>query len=279
MIYEQTTLNCGGRLIDLSTPIIMGIINATPDSFYEGSRFELHQIDKVASQMLAEGATILDVGGASTRPGASSISIEEEISRVIPVIEKIKDNHPDAIISIDTTFSKVAAAALDAGASMINDISAWSFDPGLLDVVTERNVPYVLTHMQGKPADMQTAPTYDDVLVEVIDFLISRLGVLSEREVHDVIVDPGFGFGKSDKDNFTLLKNLGAFRIMEKPILMGLSRKSSIQRVLNIAPYETLNGTTALHMIALQQGARILRVHDVKPAAQCIELHLRLQSK
>jgi len=234
-------------------------------------------VGQVASQMMTDGAVILDVGGASSRPGAETISIEEELRRVIPAIEKIMETCPNAIVSIDTTSSKVAEAALDKGATMVNDISAWTLDPALFDLVTERNVPYVLTHMQGHPANMQKAPTYEDVVVEVLDFLIAKLGALSEKGMHDVIVDPGFGFGKSVEDNFTLLNNLGVLKIMDRPILIGLSRKSSIQLVLDVTAEESLNGTTALHMIALQQGAKILRVHDVKPAIECIKLQLQLE--
>jgi len=276
MIWEPTTLNCGGRLIDLATPIVMGIINATPDSFHKASRYRPEEIQTLAKQMIDDGAKILDVGGMSSRPGAETVPIRVELERVIPIIKEIREVNAEIAISIDTIHAKVAEAALAAGADMVNDISAWSFDPELFELVAERNVPYVLMHMQGNPSTMQQDPIYEEVVVEILDFLINKLAALTDRGMHDVIVDPGFGFGKRMKDNFDLIAKLAVFKILDKPIMIGLSRKTTIQRTLNVSAENSLNGTTALHMIALQQGAKILRVHDVKPAMECILLHQAL---
>lgn len=278
MLWPQTTLNCRGILLDLLDPVVMGIVNATPDSFYASSRVNfvrdtMHKVEK----MIDEGVAIIDVGGMSTRPGAKEISPEEELDRLKPLIPAIRSAFPRQIISIDTIWGSVAQWALDAGVHMINDISAWSIDPKLLEVVTLNKVPYILMHMKGTPATMQEHASYDDVVVEVLDFLIVKLGILAARGVHDVIVDPGFGFAKGARHNFELLQNLHAFRILDKPILAGLSRKSTIQKTLGVTADEALNGTTALNMVALQQGAKILRVHDVAEAMQCIRLHKELR--
>ncbi|MCB0668148.1 MAG: dihydropteroate synthase [Saprospiraceae bacterium] len=278
MLWPQTTLNCRGILLDLLDPVVMGIVNATPDSFYASSRVNfvrdtMHKVEK----MIDEGVAIIDVGGMSTRPGAKEISPEEELDRLKPLIPAIRSAFPQQIISIDTIWGSVAQWALDAGVHMINDISAWSIDPELLEVVTLNKVPYILMHMKGTPATMQEQATYDDVVVEVLDFLIAKLGILAARGVYDVIVDPGFGFAKSARHNFELLQNLHAFQILDKPILAGLSRKSTIQKTLGVSADEALNGTTALNMVALQQGAKILRVHDVAEAMQCIRLHKELR--
>ena len=278
MLWPQTTLNCRGILLDLLDPVVMGIVNATPDSFYASSRVNfvrdtMHKVEK----MIDEGVAIIDVGGMSTRPGAKEISPEEELDRLKPLIPAIRSAFPQQIISIDTIWGSVAQWALDAGVHMINDISAWSIDPELLEVVTLNKVPYILMHMKGTPATMQEQATYDDVVVEVLDFLIVKLGILAARGVYDVIVDPGFGFAKSARHNFELLQNLHAFQILDKPILAGLSRKSTIQKTLGVSADEALNGTTALNMVALQQGAKILRVHDVAEAMQCIRLHKELR--
>ncbi len=277
MLWEPTTINCGGQILDLEHPIVMGILNMTPDSFYAGSRFAEQTAVEQAAKMIGEGASILDVGGMSSRPGASKVSIDEELARVVPAIRRIHEVHPNTPISIDTVHAKVAEAALNAGATMVNDISACQFDPALLDLVVERNVPYVLMHMLGTPQTMQDEPTYQHVVIEILDFLIQKLAVLSDRGLHDVIVDPGIGFGKSVADNFILLQNLHTFKILDKHLMVGLSRKSFIQKTLGISAAQSLPGTTALHMVALEQGAKILRVHDVAEAMQCIKLHRALQ--
>jgi len=279
MLNPKQTINCRGHLLDLSEGLVMGILNITPDSFHDGGRFD--QLDlamKQVGKMLEEGADIIDVGGMSSRPGAEIITIEEELKRVLPVIEKIKSTYPEAIISIDTVHSEVAIKAVESGASMINDISAGNIDEGMFDAVAKLNLPYVLMHMKGQPKDMQDQPIYDDLMIEIMDFFIEKVGVLRDLKVKDIILDVGFGFGKSIDDNYDLLKNMHAFQILDLPVLAGLSRKSMIYKYLEIDTEEALNGTTALHMVALQQGARILRVHDVKEAVQTIQLWRKLSS-
>ncbi|MEM9921372.1 MAG: dihydropteroate synthase [Bacteroidota bacterium] len=273
MLNPQTTLNCKGRLVDLSTPKVMGILNVTPDSFFDGGQYTaedamLHQVEK----MIEEGADFIDIGGMSSRPGAEIISVDEELGRVIPVVRAIGKRFPDSILSIDTVRSRVAREAVAAGASMVNDISAARFDEQLFETVGKLQVPYVLMHMQGKPSDMQKAPTYDSVLTEVLDFLIDKLEQLRHHNVKDVVIDPGFGFGKALSHNYELLSQMSVFKTLGLPILAGVSRKSMICKLLKVNPAQALNGTTALHMIALQQGASILRVHDVRPAVEVIQL-------
>jgi dihydropteroate synthase len=269
----MNSINCNGKLIDLSVPIVMGILNVTPDSFYDGGKH--NSIDDSlakAEQMIADGAAIIDIGGMSSRPGAETISTEEEMSRVLPVIKLIIEKYPNQVISIDTVHGVVAKAAIDSGASMINDISASSIDSSIIQVAMDEKVPYVLMHMQGKPADMQDNPTYDNVVMDVLTFMKQQVHKLRKVGMVDIIIDPGFGFGKTVEQNYKLLKKMSVFRILDCPILAGLSRKSMIYKALQITPEESLNGTTALHMIALQNGAKILRVHDVKEACQAIKL-------
>ena len=273
MLYQAKTLNCNGRILDLSTPKIMGVLNVTPDSFFDGGRYEgesssLQQVEK----MLTEGADIIDIGGMSSRPGAEIISPEEEYARVIPVIKSILNHFPDTILSVDTIRASIAREAALAGAGIINDISAASIDSEILDLVEELSLPYVLMHMKGLPDNMQNNPDYSSVCQEVLDFLIAHLGVLREKQATDVIIDPGFGFGKSLEHNYELLKNLHLFKILECPLLVGISRKSMIYKALEVDPLDALNGTTALHMLALQNGADILRVHDVKEAVEVRQL-------
>lgn len=273
MLEPQTTLNCNGTLVDLSAPIVMGILNVTPDSFYDGGQhLQQTTILRKVEQMLSEGASIIDIGGMSSRPGANIISVEEELKRVLPVIQLILQNHPTAIISIDTVHTKVAREAIAIGASLVNDISAGQIDKNMYKSVAELGVPYVLMHMQGRPNNMQQLPTYEDVTLTVLDFLIQEVGKLRALGVKDIIVDPGFGFGKSSSHNFQLLKKLHIFKILDVPILVGLSRKSMIYKTLGISPKEALNGTSVLHLAALQQGASMLRVHDVKEAVETIKL-------
>ncbi len=277
MLRTATTLNCKGRLLDLGEPVVMGILNVTPDSFFDGGKYrqEAAALRRV-EQMLREGAAIVDLGGMSSRPGAHIISEEEELRRVLPVVAAVARRFPEAILSVDTIRARVAREAVEAGAHMINDISAGRFDEALFATVAELGVPYVLMHMQGTPADMQRHPVYEDVLREVLDFLIDKLGVLRAAGVRDVIVDPGFGFGKTVQHNYQLLKNLHVLKILGCPVLAGLSRKRMICKVLGVRPEHALNGTTALHMVALQQGASILRVHDVAQAREVIALWRQL---
>ncbi len=264
------TLNCKGKLLAFETPIIMGIINATPDSFYKGNIDE--DILALAKKMIADGATILDVGGQSTRPGSNRITADEELQRVLPVIKAIHKNFPETIISIDTYSSKVAAAAVDAGASIVNDISAGNMDEQMIATVAQLKLPYVCMHMQGTPASMHKNPQYVDVAKEVLDFFIAKIEQCSNAGIIDIIIDPGFGFGKTIEHNFSLLKKLEVLQMLDKPILAGLSRKSSIYKTLGTTAENALNGTTVLNTVALMNGAFILRVHDVKEAEEAIQL-------
>lgn len=280
MLNPQSTLNCAGRLLDLSRPVIMGIINVTEDSFYAGSRFTaLDAIVQQAAKMLSEGAQILDIGGMSSRPGATIISAEEEVERIAPVIETLVKRFPEAILSLDTIYGHSARVGAELGVGIINDISAGRLDPSMYPTVAELGLPYVLMHMQGQPGNMQKNPSYADVVTEVLDFFIAEVGKLRGLGVKDIVLDSGFGFGKNLVHNYSLLKNMNVFKVLDAPILAGLSRKSMIYRLLEIEPEEALNGTTALHMVALQQGAKILRVHDAKPAAEVIRLWEMLENE
>lgn len=276
----HSTLNCRGRLLDLSRPQVMGILNVTPDSFFDGGRYDdpAHAL-RQAEKMLREGAAILDVGGASSRPGAAEVSAEEEARRVVPLVEALSAEFPGAILSVDTWRAPIARAAVEAGAGIVNDISAGRLDENLLPAVAELAVPYILMHMQGTPTTMQQAPSYQDVVTEVLDFFLEKIGRLRALGVRDIVLDPGFGFGKTVEHNYQLLNNLSTFSaVTGLPVLAGLSRKSMICKVLKVNPEHALNGTTALHMVALQQGARILRAHDVREAQEVIRLWEMVES-
>ena len=280
MDFTPFTLNCNGRLLVAKQPLIMGILNATPDSFHAASRVvSVAQAVDQAGEMLASGATLIDVGGMSSRPGAELITSAEEIERVLPVVEAIVAAHPDAFVSVDTVYAATAKATVKSGAAMVNDISAGKFDPELFEVLPQLKVPYVLMHMPGKPADMQafTESYGDNVINAVFDFLAERLVSLREAGVHDILVDPGWGFGKSVAQNYEILRNLHAFKRLGVPVFVGVSRKSSIWRPLGISAAESLSATSALHLYALQQGASVLRVHDVVEAVQVLKLHELLQ--
>jgi len=278
MLNPRLTLNCRGKLLSLQSPLVMGILNVTPDSFFDGGRYtEKEALLRRAGQMLEEGAAVLDIGGMSSRPGAELISVEEELRRVLPAIETIHQEFPEAIISIDTIRAKVAEEAVAAGATIVNDISAGAFDEALYETVARMQVPYILMHMKGSPKTMQDNPDYEDVLQTVLDFFIAEVGKLRELDIRDIILDPGFGFGKTVGHNYQLLKNMHIFKILDLPLLAGLSRKSMVNKVLKIKPEDALNGTTALNMIALQQGAKLLRVHDVRPAVEAIRLWQQLE--
>ena len=267
------TLNCKGRILVIDKPLVMGIINATPDSFFSGSRFNgVDEIVAKAEKMLNEGSDILDIGGQSTRPGSELISADEEIERVIPAIKAIAKKNPKAFISIDTFYSRVAAAAVDAGASIVNDISAGSMDNKMIATVAELKVPYILMHMKGTPQTMQQNAIYKDVTLDVLDFFISKTHELQKAGIVDIIIDPGFGFAKTIDQNFELLKNLSVFKMLDKTIMLGISRKSTIYKTLGVNAEESLNGTTVLNTIGLMNGASILRVHDVKEARETIKL-------
>lgn len=267
------TLNCKGRLLVIDKPIVMGIINATPDSFYSDSRQQNNDaVLKKAEQMLKEGATILDIGGQSTRPGSEKLTAEDELKRVIASIKAIQTNFPEAFISIDTYYSLVAKEAVAVGASIVNDVSAGSMDAEMISTVASLNVPYVLMHMQGTPQTMQQEPVYENVNREILDLFIQKTNELKKLGIKDIIIDPGFGFGKTIQQNFELLRNLSVFKMLNSPILLGISRKSFIYKTLNISVEDSLNGTTALHSTGLLNGASILRVHDVKEAVETINL-------
>jgi len=267
------TLNCKGRLLVVDKPQVMGIINCTPDSFYEGSRFlKKDEALREAEKMLTEGATLLDIGAQSTRPGSPRIGAEEELKRVINIIESIHTHFPEAILSIDTYFSQVAHEAVLAGASIINDITAGNMDEAMLTIAAKLNTPYICMHMKGEPATMQQDPHYDDITKEVLEFFIHKLEQCRQAGINDIIIDPGFGFGKTIQHNFRLLKELAAFSILRKPLLLGISRKSTVYRTLGVTAEEALNGTTVLNTIGLINGAYILRVHDVKEAMESIKL-------
>jgi dihydropteroate synthase len=276
MDFHPFSLNCNGRLLVAEKPIIMGILNATPDSFHAASRVaSVQQAVDQAGDMLEAGATFLDVGGMSSRPGAKLISSAEEMDRVLPIIETIVTAHPECYVSVDTIYAATAKASVNAGAGMINDISAGKFDKDLFKVLPQLKVPYVLMHMPGKPADMQafTESYGDNVVTAVFDFLAERLIALRQAGVNDILVDPGWGFGKSVAQNYEILRNLSVFQQLGVPVFVGISRKSSIWRPLDISAAESLSATSALHLFALQQGASVLRVHDVPEAVQVLKLH------
>ncbi len=273
------TLNGRGRLISLEKPLVMGIINITPDSFYAGNRHQsLSEVLYKAERMLDEGAAILDIGGQSTRPGAERLSADEEIDRVVPGVESILRQFPEALLSVDTFYSRVATEAVAAGAIMVNDVSAGLFDPDMLETVAKLGVAYVCMHMKGEPQTMQQNPTYDDVTREVLDFFIRRIDDCRKAGIVDVIADPGFGFGKTPAHNFSLIKNLDAFKMLDVPLLMGISRKSTICKALGGSAEDALNGTTVLNTIGLMKGADILRVHDVREATEAIKLAYEVMS-
>jgi dihydropteroate synthase len=265
----STAIQVKGRLLDLHRPVVMGILNITPDSFFDGGRLpDLSAVLRQAEKMLRDGAAILDIGGASSRPGAAPVSESEELARAIPAVEAIARAFPEAFLSIDTDKPAVAKTALSAGAGIWNDVSGGTTGTGL-----EGAAPRILMHIKGTPQNMQQAPHYDDVVTEVLDFFVEKVGQWRSLGAKDIILDPGFGFGKTVEHNYALLKNLHVFRqVLGLPVLAGISRKSMICRPLGIKPTEALNGTTALHMVALQQGASILRAHDVKEAIEVIRL-------
>lgn len=273
------TLNVRGRLVNLSTPKVMGILNVTPDSFYEGSRHVTEKdIVQHAEKMLAHGATFLDIGGYSSRPGADDIGEEEELRRVLPAMRAVMKAFPDAMVAIDTFRSGVAAAAVDAGASIVNDISAGTLDPNMPATVARLGVPYIAMHMRGTPKTMNTLTEYDDLVGDIIRYFHEKIASFHQLGIKDIIVDPGFGFAKTVDQNFKLLSRLRELRILGKPILVGLSRESMIWRTLMTSPDNALNGTTCLNTVALLNGASILRVHDVREAADTITLVSRLKS-
>ncbi len=278
-IKRKSTINVGGELLDLSIPCIMGIINVTPDSFYDGDTLqsEYDMLERV-EQMVAEGAVIIDVGSVSTRPGAEPVSTKEELERLIPAVKAIRKHFPEVIISIDTYRSWVAIRVLEEiGPVIVNDISGGSLDAHMFETIGKLQVPYILTHIQGTPQNMQANPVYKDVVRDVSAELSESVRKLTRLGVNDILIDPGFGFGKTMFHNYQLLNRLDSFKVFQLPVVVGVSRKSMIWKVLETTPEEALNGTTVLNTMALLGGADILRVHDVKPAVDALRLFLQLK--
>ena len=275
---QRISINCKGSLVDLSKPKVMGILNLTPDSFYDGGSY--NSIDAACIQcnkMIEDGADFIDLGAYSSKPGTEEVSEEEELKRLLPTLEKLTVEFPQTLFSIDTFRSKIASMSIDRGAAIINDISAGGFDPEMLNTVGKHQVPFIAMHMQGNPATMQIKPTYDNVVDEVVFFFSEKINEARAAGINDIILDPGFGFGKTKVHNFELLKKLETFQCFNVPVLAGVSRKSMIYKTLNIDAASALNGTTVLHTIALTKKAQLLRVHDVKEAKECIELLEALQ--
>ena len=267
------TLQSKNRTIVVDKPIVMGILNITPDSFFEGSRVvEMDQILRKAEQMLRAGATLLDIGGQSTRPGSERLSAEEECDRVILPIERLSSEFPQAFLSVDTYHAQVAEAAVNAGAHMVNDISAGLLDSNMLATVSKLQVPYVIMHMKGEPETMHQNTNYQNITKEIIDFLAERKNACQKQGIRQIIIDPGIGFSKTIEQNFEIIAKLEAFQELDAPLLLGISRKSFIYKTLNTDPAGALNGSTFLHAIGLQKGAKILRVHDVQEAVEAVRL-------
>ena len=267
------TINCKGTLIDLKKPKVMGVLNITPDSFYDGGKYKDEaSILKQAEKLLDEGATFVDLGAYSSRPGGTDVSEKKELKRILPVVDLLISNFPDIYLSIDTFRSVVARRCLENGAAMINDISAGNMDDKMMQTISEFKVPYVMMHMKGNPQNMSQQSNYSNLLEEILYYFSEKVAVAKSYGINDIILDPGFGFAKNTFQNFSLLQHLNLFKTFELPILVGLSRKSMIYKTLGTNPDQALNGTTALNTYALTKGANILRVHDVKEAVECIEL-------
>lgn len=268
------SINCNGQLLDLSQSRVMGIINLSPDSFFSGSiSSNLDQLSEKIEEMLNHDVDIIDIGAASSRPGSKPLSTDQEWEILEPVLERIRDNYPDVLISVDTHHGEVARRCFDFDVNIINDISGFQENQEMLDVLSGTSMAYVLMHKQGSTVDMQHAPFYKNVCLEVLSYFKEKCKRLSDSNIKDVIIDPGFGFGKTISHNYELLRKLSLFGILELPILVGISRKSMIYKELGVTAEEALNGTSALHMLALQNGAKILRAHDVKQAKECIKLY------
>lgn len=273
------TINCNQNLVDLSSPKVMGILNITPDSFFDGGKYKNEtEILSHVEKMLFEGATFIDVGAYSSKPGATHISENEELQRIVPVIKLLIKNFPDIIISVDTFRSSIALETINAGAAIINDISGGKIDEKMFETVADLKVPYILMHMLGTPQNMQLNPVYKDVTQEIISFFAEQIFKLHQLKLNDIIIDVGFGFGKTNNHNFEILKNLSLFKSLDAPILAGISRKSMLYKTLDISAQEALNATTSANTIALLNGASILRVHDVKEAVEAVKIVNQLSS-
>lgn len=276
------TINCKGELIDLATPKVMGILNVTPNSFFDGGKYkstiagESEMLSQVG-KMLNDGATFIDIGGYSSKPSAEFVSEEEELDRIVPVVQSILREYPDSKLSIDTFRSVVAAACIENGASLINDISAGNLDSKMLEVVAKYNVPYIMMHMRGTPETMQSLTSYDDIVKEMLFYFSEKIHKARSFGINDLIIDPGFGFAKTLDQNYEVLQKMELFQLLELPLLVGFSRKSMITKSLNITSKEALNGTTVLNTIGLMKGAKILRVHDVKEAVEAVTLFNKIK--
>lgn len=276
LFQMKKVLNCSGRLLDLSTPVVMGILNITPDSFYDGGKLENDKsVLKAVEKMVINGATIIDIGGQSTRPKSKILPAEEEWNRIGKYTELLCKEFHDTVFSIDTFYSIVASRAVDSGVTIINDVSAGDFDTGMIPFVAGRDIPFIAMHMKGVPSTMQDNPSYENVVKEILEYFVRKVTLLRSVGIKDIIIDPGFGFGKTVDHNFSLLKNLSLFKMLDCPLLCGLSRKSMITQTIGVKPEQALNGTTVLNTIALLNGASILRVHDVQEAIEAIKIFTR----
>jgi dihydropteroate synthase len=274
------TINCKGQLIDLASPKVMGILNVTPNSFFDGGKYKTESV--ILSQverMLTDGATFIDVGAYSSKPSAEFVSEKEELNRIVPVVNLILEKFPDCLISIDTFRSEVAKVCLENGAAIINDISAGNLDDKMLETIAKYNVPYIMMHMRGTPQTMQTMANYDNIVKEMLFYFSQRIAEARSLGINDLIIDPGFGFAKTLEQNYEVLRKLGLFEMLELPLLAGFSRKSMIYKTLHSTAEEALNGTSVLNTIALTKGAKILRVHDVKEAMECVTLFNKLNNQ
>lgn len=276
-MVQDFVINCAGKLLDLKQPQVMGILNITPDSFYTGSRWNMENgLLLQCEKMINDGAAILDIGAVSTRPGADLLNLEQEWDRLEPVLKAVKQHFPECIVSIDTFRAEIARRSVAEGAAIINDISGGRLDEEMFATIAQLGVPYILMHSKGIPATMNTLTQYDDVVLEILDYFIEKTGQLKALGVKDIILDPGVGFAKNITQNFIILKKMQLFKILDLPLLAGISRKSMIYKTLGISPEDALNGTSALHLFVLQQGVNILRVHDVKEAVEVIRLYRQL---
>ena len=274
------TINCKGKLIDLTHPRVMGILNLTPNSFFDGGKYKTEsEILSQVEKMLNDGATFIDVGAYSSKPNADAVTVEEELARIVPVVERIVNNFPEALLSIDTFRSEVAQACIEKGAAIINDISAGDLDDRMFEVVGKYNVPFIMMHMRGTPKTMQTMTDYDDIVKEILFYFSEKIAKARTFGINDLIIDPGFGFAKTVDQNYEIVRKLELFSSLELPLLTGFSRKSMIYKVLDTTADQALNGTTALNIIGLNKGARIVRVHDVKEAVECVQLWNKINLK
>ena len=272
------TINCKGDLIDITDPKIMGVLNCTPDSFYDGGKYKNEtEIINQVQKMLVDGATFIDIGAYSSRPGALQVNEEEELKRIIPIVTLVLKEFPECKISIDTFRSKVAEACIQEGAALINDISAGNLDLNMMSVVAKHQVPYIMMHMKGTPQDMQQNTNYTNLLTDILSYFSEKIATAHDKKINDLIIDPGFGFSKTIAQNYELMQKLELLKNTKKPLLVGISRKSMIYKILKTDPKNALNGTTSLNTIALLKGANILRVHDVKEASECIAIVQQLK--